>query len=90
MLIEYEDADSIFNSVWVSNPDGKIVSATNFIVINTSAYFKSRSFLINGSSIDTYRGSSGYFTGSMSTYDGTTMSVTSGDYIRIRKVIGWK
>ena len=95
LTICYKSNDGDYSSVDVWHPDGKTVSLLTARTAGTTTptfYLKSKTVLINGTTINTNSSVSGgttYYQTSQVRADGSN-SATRGDYIGITQVIGYR
>ncbi len=90
LTICYKTNDDEYASVDVYNPNGKLVNLSAVGITDTSTpdmYLKSKTVQINGTSIDTYKGSY-YKTAQLRLTNNSTP--TRVDYVGITQVIGYR
>ena len=87
LRVYFRTDDGAYSSLDVHDPDGKIITCTtNWKNGSNQMFVKSTSLKISGTTMSTYNDTVGWCTGVW----GSSMAVTTGDYIKVVRVVGWK
>lgn len=87
--VQYQDNDGVCGCVRIYGANSGTLFVCQTSLFNGWFFVKTKTFKIDGSTINTWQNNEKYTTGQF-TFNGTGCSISNGDYIGITGVWGWK